>query len=55
MDHLQSQDPSMEDDGLQSKLPVVEIVAIEQGIQGEVIALLHVLFVYIFMTVRLNY
>ena len=32
MDPLQSQDPSMEDDGLQSKLPVVDIAAIEHGL-----------------------
>ena len=55
MDPLQSQDPSMEDDGLQSELPVVEIAALKHGLQGEVIVLLHVLFVCIFMTMKLNY
>ena len=50
MDPTQSQDPFMEDDGLQFVPSVVEIAAIEHGLQGEVIALLHVLFVCIFMT-----
>ena len=50
MDPLQSQDPSIEDDGLQSELPVVEVTAIEQGVHGKVIALLHVLIFCVFMT-----
>ena len=38
----------MEDDRFHSE-PVVEVAAIEQGVHGEVIALLHVLFFCIFM------
>ncbi len=55
MDPTQSQDPFMEDDGLQFVPSVVEIAAIEHGLQGEVIALLHVLFVCIFMTMWLYF
>ena len=45
MDPTESQVPYMEDHGLQSELPVVEIAAIDDGLQGEVIALLNDLFV----------
>ena len=45
MDPTESQVPSMEEHGLQSELPVVEIEAIDDGLQGEVIALHNDLFV----------
>ena len=39
-DHSQSQDPSMEDPGVQVALPVVEIAALEHGLEGEVIIIM---------------
>ena len=45
MDPTESQVPSMEEHGLQSELPVVEIEAIDDGLQGEVIPLHNDLFV----------
>ena len=49
MDPTQSQDPSMEDQGLQFDLPVVEIAAIDHGLKGNVIIYYNqmLLFVYI--------
>ena len=44
MDPTESQVPSMEEHGLQSELPVVEIEAIDDGLQGEVIPLHNDLF-----------
>jgi hypothetical protein len=37
MDLTQSQEPSMEEHEVQMDLPIVEIEAIERGLQGEVI------------------
>ena len=39
MDLTQSQEPSMEDHEDQMQVPVVEIEAIDHGLQGEVIVL----------------
>ena len=38
MDPTQSQDPSMEDDGIQFELLVFEITGVDHGLEGEVIS-----------------
>jgi hypothetical protein len=47
MDPTQSQDPSMEEDGLQFELPVLEITGVDHGLQGEVISSPYDMFVFL--------
>lgn len=47
MDPTQSQDPSMEDDGLQFELPVLEITGVDHGLEGEVISSPYEMFVFL--------
>ena len=53
MDPTQSQDPSMEDDGLQFELPVLKVAAVDHGLQGEVIALPYEMFVFLHKTIHI--
>ena len=52
MDPTQSQYPSMEDNGLQYKLPVVEFAAIDHGLQREVIVWLNQMFGFLYISMN---